>query len=133
MTMFPVSVPIDADLRWVDRWAPPYVPEVLLEANTPYRFSAVGTWRDASIASSPDGYSSTNLVLRLAESWRRVPTAPWFALVGTVDRDTSLLTPIGAGAKIAFPKSGKLSCFANDVCFMYFNNRGSVMLTVDRA
>jgi hypothetical protein len=38
---------------------------------------------------------------------------------------------IGAAPMISFPKSGKLSCFANDVWAMYFNNRGSVMLTVD--
>jgi hypothetical protein len=50
-------------------------------------------------------------------------------LMGTVDRDTSLL--IGATTMITFPKSGKLSCFADDLWLMYFNNRGSVMLTVD--
>ena len=51
-------------------------------------------------------------------------------LIGTVDRDDSLLT--GIGATITFPKAGRLGCFANDVrtCF---NNRGSVMLTVDLA
>jgi hypothetical protein len=131
MTTFPVSVPIDASSRWVDGWDPPYVPEILLEANTPYRFSAGGTWCDASIACGPDGYSNPNLALRLAEGLRRVPGARWFMLMGTVDRDTSLLKAIGPGATITFPKSGKLSCFANDVWLMYFNNRGSVMLTVD--
>ena len=134
MTTFPVSVPIDASLRWADRWDPPYVPEILLQANTPYRFSAGGTWSDAGIACGPDGYSSTKLVLRLAEGLRRIPGARWFMLMGTVDRDTSLLKAIGSGpTPITFPKSGKLSCFANDVWTMYFNNRGSVMLTVDLA
>ncbi len=28
-------------------------------------------------------------------------------------------------------RDGKLSCFANDVWFMYFNNKGSVEITVE--
>jgi len=133
VTTFPVTVPINACSPWVDGWDPPCVPEIFLEANTPYSFRATGTWFDSGFGSGPQGYSSTNVVLRLAERWRRVPAARWFMLIGTVDRDTSLLTGIGAGATIAFPKSGRLGCFANDVRTMYFNNRGSVMLTVDLA
>ena len=56
-----------------------------LEAGRTYRFVASGQWHDASIPSTPAGYASQNLFQHASEHLRRVPSAPWFALVGAAN------------------------------------------------
>lgn len=74
---------------------------------------------------------------------RREQDMPWFCLVGAigngvgVDVTTQKLNPheafrIGSSAVHRPTKSGYLYCFANDVWSFYFNNKGSVRLTVSR-
>ena len=73
---------------------------------------------------------------------RRVEDMPWFALVGAIanggnpGRDG---TPaphehflIGDGTTLTVEQPGYLYCFANDAWHFYDNNRGSVMLTIER-
>jgi hypothetical protein len=97
-----------------------------------YLLQATGEWLDSKIRANPDGYSSTNIVLRLAERWRRQPDARWFALVGSIgaSRDSQFL--IGCNREYKPLKDGRLYCFANDVQIAYFNNSGHVQLTVRR-
>jgi hypothetical protein len=97
-----------------------------------YCFSASGQWRDAKIRCGPDGYESTNWILKRAERCRRVPAANWFSLIGAFDSKLSTAFVIGKATTIVAVTSGMLTCFANDVAFMYWNNCGSVQLEIKR-
>ncbi|GAA0785780.1 DUF2235 domain-containing protein [Roseibium denhamense] len=73
---------------------------------------------------------------------RRHEDWPWFALIGVISdgfgvgkdgrtiEHTAFL--IGDGVEIDVKSDGYLYCYANDAWQMYFNNRGSVRLTVER-
>jgi hypothetical protein len=100
-----------------------------------YQFHAAGTWVDMWSTSDAGGYPTPrwNLAQRLAERFRRVPDAPWFALIGMVQDGTrSQAFIIGAASKTTMPMSGRLACFANDVPGFYWNNRGALRLTIHR-
>jgi hypothetical protein len=91
-----------------------------------YDFLASGTWIDWWIETDADGYEKPWLAPFRAA--RRAPREPWFALVGTIDKDLS--TAFGIGSKLSWtaPKTGTLWCFANDVAWMYWNNKGAIDL-----
>jgi hypothetical protein len=97
-----------------------------------YRFSAQGVWYDAGHPVGAEGYPSLSFIMRWAEGWRRVPDAPWFALICSVDRDKRHLEPVMIMPDHALAADGQLTCFANDVPFMYWNNSGSIEMTVQR-
>ena len=118
-----------------------------LEKGRAYRLHVRGTWKDAFIETDARGYGSTSSkvpwllrpLLRLAESWRRIPEADWFSLIGTVDKDLGTAMDIGGmlkdldngtGAVITPGKTGHLYCFANDLPFMYWNNSGAILLSI---
>ncbi len=115
---------VDARRRW-NRTG------IHLEAGKRYDFEAAPgeTWHDAAIACGPEGYESGRL--RRFERWRRIPYANWFVLIGALDGDTATAFPIGSGKENYIPlRSGELCCFAKDVWFMSWNNRGRIGLTV---
>ena len=115
---------IDARKRW-NRTG------IVLEAGKRYDFEAAGgeSWRDGNIVCGADGYECDRL--RLFARLRRVPFARWLALIGALGSDGATLFPIGRAMENYIPlRSGELYCFANDVWFMYWNNAGSVELTV---
>lgn len=116
---------IQAKLLWNDT-------EIELVAGQTYRFTASGEWIDWTISCNANGYPSPNWLLRASETFRRAPQADWFALMGAIDRDPQTQFKIGTDHTLAVPKTGRLSCFANDVALMYWNNRGAVQLTVTR-
>lgn len=110
-------------------------------ADQEYAFTASGTWWDCGILARPSGYTSDEVVHQgasryafngLTESWRRLPSANWFALVCGVDDDPSTYFAVGAGTRRQAPASGMLGCFANDLTLFYGNNSGAVMLSVTR-
>jgi hypothetical protein len=106
----------------------------LLEAAVIYRLSATGQWTDWYIVYGPDGgESGSNLFLRLSESLRRQPKENWFALIGAVGEDESTAFLIGSSKpRFTAPCGGELTCYANDVSFAYFNNHGTVRLTIEK-
>ncbi len=114
--------------RWVDTG-------ILLTAGTTYRISAYGTWVDwlKKNTCGPTGYQSYSGLLRWAERFRLQPAEPWFALIGSIDRDPSAHFAIGASTTFTPAESGELSCFANDVPFFRWNNKGSVTVVVEPA
>jgi hypothetical protein len=62
-----------------------------------------------------------------------MPTERWFALIGRIDGHPSTTFLIGTGRKpILMPASGELICFANDVPGYYWNNLGTLQLTITR-
>lgn len=114
---------IDASRYWVDT-------HIHLRAGVSYSMVPNGRWLDATIESGPEGYASQNVFQRITEWLRRVPAAPWFALVGAIDRRSSTQFVIGAGCVYRAERDGELTCFANDLCGFYWNNHGSVNLDV---
>lgn len=120
-----VTVTVAARCPWNDTG-------VVLERGRTYRFTAAGEWADAWNRCGPEGYASNNVFMRLAEWARRVPSEPWFALIGAQARDLSTRFAIGAGCECQPRQTGELTCFANDVPFLYWNNRGEIALTIER-
>jgi hypothetical protein len=89
------------------------------------------TWKDSYISTDADGY--TREALRPFEFLRRVPDQNWLKLIGAIGRDENSPIIIGSAMTNFSPsKSGELLCFANDVGWMYWNNRGSLRVTVTR-
>jgi hypothetical protein len=103
---------------------------ILLEAGATYEFSATSTWKDWYRTAGPSGYDSA--AQTLFEKMRRYKDADWFALIGALDRDDSTAFVIGDGCVYSPTRDGQLCCYANDVYAMYWNNSGSVDLTVTR-
>jgi len=123
-----VMVSVAARKPWNDT-------ELRVEAGQHYEFQATGSWVDMWSTSDAGGYATPlwNLGMRLGERFRRVPDAPWFALIGMV-RDGSRFEAfvIGAASQVLMPMSGRLACFANDVPGFYWNNRGALRLGIRR-
>ena len=86
-------------------------------------------WTDGWITCGPDGYEKWYLFP--FRRWRRHSEASWFALVGMVGDEPPF--EIGSGTVITPAKDAELFCFANDLPFMYWNNRGAITVTVTPA
>ena len=106
---------------------------LMLEQGVGYQFTAEGQWIDLNLVYGPDGGGSgSNFFLRLFERLRRRPKDNWFALIGATGEDESTTFLIGSSRQITAIQNGELTCYANDVLLAYFNNRGSISLTVER-
>lgn len=99
-----------------------------------YSFSASGEWKDAIIKSSPDGYvlygGICNSLLRYKKE-----DSKYFTLIGCVlDKDSKEIESfrIGSGTQHTFKTSGKLCMYANDGKNFYFNNSGSITVSVKK-
>jgi hypothetical protein len=103
-----------------------------LIAGARYHFKVEGQWVDWFVTCDADGYESVNLVQKLSQSLRRSPGDRWFALIGSLGRDTGRLFRIGTESTYSPDSTADLFCFANDVRLAYWNNRGEVRLTVTR-
>ena len=89
-------------------------------------------WIDWQKACGADGYGSTCFV-RPWELFRRVPQAKWFQLIGTIGK--SIKSPVVIGSKLLNflpPFPGRLYLFANDLPWMYWNNRGVIAVRITR-
>lgn len=103
----------------------------MLRKGHTYRITARGVWEDKDTPCGPSGYASNSLVLRLDGPLRRKWHANWFALIGTQRSLFARRFVIGESIIYRARRDGKLWCFANDVWFMYFNNKGSVEITIE--
>jgi hypothetical protein len=119
------TITIQARKKWNDTG-------IQLIAGEEYQFTATGEWIDWFIRCGADGFPSRNLMLRITEWQRRVPQENWFALMGALDFDKNSIFRIGQGRTLVLNRSGILTCFANDISYMYWNNRGSIQLTLTR-
>ena len=101
-----------------------------LEANVEYEITvpAGEEWKDASIRCGPEGY--TRWWLRPFTWLRRHRPAPWFALIGVIGDGEPFM--IGRQRVVQPQKAGQLLCYANDASFMYWNNSGSLKVSVTR-
>lgn len=97
-----------------------------------YRFAATGWWTDWWIECDADGYASPTPILKTTEGLRRSPCSRWFALIGAINEDKRTQFEVGTERTLIAPASETLTCFANDLSLMYWNNRDSVQLIVTR-
>ena len=118
------TIPVDASRRWNPSGVTVRQGEVYAIEVPPGQ-----TWHDASIEHTPAGKEVPKLN---AWKWlRRRRDLPWFALVGAVDKRHSF--PVRDGiAEWTAPADGELFFYANDVWFMYWNNDGTISVTVRR-
>lgn len=83
-------------------------------------------WYDWRIRCGPEGYELWYLI---PFRWmRRLRAAPWFALVGAIGEGP--LFEITDSQIVSSQENGQLRCFANDIRFMYWNNRGTIEVRV---
>jgi len=114
---------------------------VLVNPGERYRLEADGRWSDLGICADADGFPSerapriTRKLLEKFEPKRRMPAELWFCLIGTVGEAPPGFFRIGRQLTewvVGPGTSGELLCFANDVESAYWNNFGSLTLTVTR-
>lgn len=106
-----------------------------VEQGKQYRFAAQGKWNDASHECSATGYTADSL--RRWEWLRRMQEAKWFSLIGQIDNRRETRFDIGhlieTNSVYVAKATGTLYCFANDVWFMYWNNKGAIDVTMSLA
>jgi hypothetical protein len=96
-----------------------------LESGVEYRIQPASpgqTWVDWGRTCGPNGYEAW--FTPLARWLRRRPSSPWFALIGVIGDGAPF--EIGNGTVVRAEVGGDLRCYANDIPFMYWNNRGSI-------
>jgi hypothetical protein len=103
---------------------------VAVNAGEAYELTARGFWNDASQHVTAKGYD----LKRLApfRPFRRRRDALWFELIGAVGESEPTSFRIGEHASVTLQSSGELVLYANDASFMYWNNSGSIDVTVRR-
>lgn len=85
-------------------------------------------WKDWYVSANADGYF--NFLAALLG--QRVKGAKCFCLCGAYDEDDSTAFVIGSFKTIVINKNGTINFFANDSRGFYFNNSGSIQLSVTR-
>ena len=118
-----ISVVVHASRRWTDSG-------VDVVAGERWRLVSSGEWTDWRIKCDAAGFDEPRL--RLFEPLRRLPTAPWFGLVASIDKTRHTFTYVGREADLVPARSGRLYLFANDVAGMYWNNSGCVETRLSR-
>ena len=89
-------------------------------------------WIDSRTICGADGFAS-NWQMRPLELFRRAPEANWFRLIATIGRSTKRRIAVGSRLTDFLPPfPGRLYFFANDVPWMYWNNKGVIAVRVTR-
>lgn len=115
-----VEVTVNPKIKYVESG-------LLVSVGEDYSFSACGLWKDGHKICDAKGWSDG--LLRIFMRFNRFPNHPYFLLCGVVGRDERHAFPIGVQKEWTVPanlggeSSGCLYLFANDIPFMYFNNR----------
>ena len=123
-----IAKPIVAQNQWNDTG-------IMLRAGIRYRFGLAEPVDiyDASIhVTTLDGWPfcwQWVLFTPFLRWWRRRPSDPWFALIGTVDRKNPFRIAKD-GQEYVSPANGQLVCYVNDLPGKYENNKGSIVLRV---
>ena len=118
-----LEVPVDSKLR--------YSADTLkVKAGEKYRFSVKPEqrWKDWFISTTAHGYTNPMAVL----SGLRVKKAKCFCLCGCYDHNDTDAFPIGKFMEESMKRDGTLSFFANDALGYYKNNRGVIILSIER-
>lgn len=109
---------------------------VLLEPGATYEISADDAeWIDSTISSTAAGNPAPALAQQTFQGLLRCQEARWFELIGAVGRSDEHLLPIGMGREWTYDGTdldAELQLFANDAIGFYWNNHGSVGVTIKR-
>ena len=107
---------------------------IQVAAGEVYSMIAGGWWVDGYILRNPAGdVSDLGLINVLLKPLLREPASPWCALIGVVvGCDERHQFPIGRGVDITTRIDGELCCYVNDVPGFFWNNFGSLRLTLRR-
>ena len=99
-------------------------------AGKQYRFTARGGWIDKNPPPvNAGGVVDPGGVREHLNNLKRLPAAPWMALLGRVGNGDWFVIGLDTSAR-SLP-AGRLYCCANDVPHFYSNNRGSVHLNIE--
>ena len=93
-----------------------------------YSNKATGYWWDWFVRSGPEGYSG--ILLKPFSHGKRSPDDNWFCLTGAIDEDPKTVFRIGSSKTWTAPRAGRLTCFANDIPAMCWNNWGEVRVEI---
>jgi len=115
----------------VDARAPWVATGIKVTKDQKIRFSAEGIWGESpGVNRSADGGQAGLFGSGYWGVERRVPYAPWGALVGRVGIDRFL---IGSSATIAMPADGELMLGINDGDYFLGDNHGSQKVKIELA
>lgn len=112
---------VDSRLKWNDTRFD------VVEGRT-YHYVAEGTWTDWKKECNAAGYSDP--FLDRFSFLKRCRAALWFQLVVAVDQNPSHTLPLLCHGHFIAPASGRLWAYANDAALAYWNNTGSLTLTI---
>jgi hypothetical protein len=112
---------IDSRFKWNDT-------KVDVVGGLSYSYKANGTWKDWTIECDANGYS--RFYLDLFSFLKRTPSARWFQLVASVDKQPTHTIVLGISGRFVAPTTGRLWVYANDAPFAYGNNTGSIDLII---
>ncbi|CAD2224045.1 conserved hypothetical protein [Pseudoalteromonas sp. 3J6] len=114
---------------------------LMLAQDATYRFTPYPNqfWYDDGVKCPPSGWHRDNVQLgvkeipmALLEPFRRLATAQWFSLIGTIGQSDDHAFEIAEGVEITIKKSGEFCPFANDLSRFYGANAGRIKLRVTR-
>ncbi len=129
-----VTVKIKAESYW-------NASGLILEKGATYNFKVIeeSDWKDAGKDATAEGWivPATGF-LSAMRSLARAPNQEYFYLMGALrgacydGLTCEKQFPIGKETKFTAPADGEFCSFANDIPFMYWNNNGSITLTISR-
>lgn len=102
---------------------------VVLSKNKLYHLKSEGTWKDGHIECDSTGFN--RFYLYPFKFLTRCPKANWGCLLGSIDKNKYFI--IGSHTLYSYQSGSALNtlyCCANDVPGFYFNNSGSIRLTI---
>lgn len=114
---------------------------LILEKGATYNFEVkkVLDWKDAGNDATAEGRIETATgFLAAMRSLARAPDQEYFYFMGVLrgacydGLTCEKQFPIGKETKFTAPADGEFCSFANDIPFMYWNNRGSITVTISR-
>jgi len=118
-----ITVSVSARQYWTNS-------SIDVKAGEQYALRALGTWEDGPKSCGPDGYECA--LLAPLQRMRRVPEANWNSLIGSLDKRKESEFVIATATTLVCREPGRLYAFANDAPFMYWNNRGTLRLSITR-
>jgi len=111
---------------------------VLLDSGAAYEIAAdQSEWTDSAIPSTAAGNPDPVLAQQVFQGLLRCQEGLWFELVGAVGRSDAHLFPVGMRKVWTYESHSveaepELQLFANDAFGFYFNNHGSIGVTITR-
>ena len=114
---------------------------LILKKGETYNFEVkkVLDWKDWGKPANAEGWDEQETGIKLAaRSLAREPDKGYFYLMGAIRGSCydglicEELFPIGKGTTFKAPADGEFCSFANDIPLMYWNNDGSIILTISR-